>query len=73
MPHIKPGAICYWKDSVRQDLRLAPFADHEDEAAVLLGVKTATGVEIVFDLRVIGDKPTSFTKYLAGNDHIYHK
>ncbi len=72
-PHIKPGAICYWKDSVRQDLCLAPFADHEDEAAVLLRVKTATGVELTFDLWVIGDKPTSFTKYLDGAEHIYHK
>ncbi len=22
---------------------------------------------------MIRDKPTSFTKYLAGNDHVYHK
>ncbi len=60
LPDIRPGAICYWKESLRQDLRLAPFADHEDEAAVLLRVKTTTGVELVFDLRVIGDKPASF-------------
>ncbi len=73
LPHIKPGAICYWKDAIRQDLRLAPFADHEDEAAVLLGVKTTTGVELIFDLQVIGDKLSSFTKYLAGHEHVYHK
>ncbi len=49
LPHIKPGAICYWKDMIRQDLRLAPFADQEDELPVLLGVKMASGVELVFD------------------------
>ncbi|MCP4597073.1 hypothetical protein [Neptuniibacter sp.] len=69
---IKPGVICYWKDAIRQDLHLVPFADHEDEAAVLPGVKTTTGVELVFDLQVIGDKPSSFTKYLAGHKHVYH-
>ncbi len=73
LPEIKPGAICYWKEGLRQDLRLAPFADQEDEAAVLLGVKTTTGVELVFDLRVISEKPSSFSKYLAGNEHVYHK
>ncbi len=50
LPAIKPGAICYWKESLWKDLHLAPFADHEDEAAVLLGVKMTTRVELVFDL-----------------------
>ncbi len=57
-------------------MHLAPFADHEDEHAVIVAVKTATRVELVFDLWAICDKPLSFTKYLDGTDgggHIYHK
>ncbi len=74
--HVKPGAICYWKDRVRLELRSVPFADQEDEFTVIVRVKTATRVELVFDLRAISDKPLSFTQYLDGTDsggHIFHK
>ncbi len=43
---------------------------------MIIAVKTATGVELVFNLRAIGDKPLSFTQYLDSTDgggHIYHK
>ncbi len=63
-PHIKPGAYCYWKDEVKLELHLSPFADQEDEFAVIIAIKTNTGVEICFDLRVICKKPSSFTKYV---------
>ncbi len=53
---------------MRLDLRLAPFTDQEDKFAVIVTVKTATGVELVFDLRAISDKPFSFTQYLDGKD-----
>ncbi len=62
------GAVCYWKDNVRLELHLAPFTDHEDEFAVIICVKTNTGVEICFDLQVICDKPSSFTWYLEGSN-----
>ncbi len=48
-PNIKPGAYCYWKDMVRQELCLLPFTDQEDEFAVVTAIKTNTGVEISFD------------------------
>ncbi len=75
-PHTKPGAYCYWKDAVREELCLSPFADQEDEFAVVASIKANMGVEICFDLRVICDKPSSFTRYVKGTDggvHIYHK
>ncbi len=53
-----------------------PFTDHEDEFAVIIAVKTNTGVEICFDLHTICGKPSSFTRYIEGTDgggHIYHR